>query len=70
MSNRRSLQIAECVKVRNMMFLLTTNEADEESARAAFLHLADCPTCREALAEHVRLTAALFGTLGQRSGKG
>ena len=51
-----------------MMFLLTTNEADEESAKAAFLHLADCELCRAALAEHVKLTAALFGSLGRREG--
>lgn len=52
-----------------MMFLLTTNEADEESAKFAFLHLAECELCRSALAEHVKLTAALFGTLGDRDSK-
>jgi len=46
------------------MFLITTNELSDEEAQQAHLHLAECKACRAALAEHVKLSAALFGVLG------
>ena len=62
--SRRILRNPTCKELREQMFLLTTNELEDKEAKQAFLHLAECPACREALAEHVKLTAALFGTMG------
>lgn len=58
-----------CARVREQLFLLTTNELEGEDAKEAFTHLAECPDCRQALAEHVKLAAALFGTLGKSTHK-
>ncbi|MBS1717685.1 MAG: zf-HC2 domain-containing protein [Armatimonadetes bacterium] len=52
-----------CEQVRDLMFLVVTNDLDEKSAEQAFVHLAGCPACRQVMAEHVKLAAALFGTL-------
>ena len=60
--SRRIVADPTCLKVRDQMFLLTTNELSNEEAKVAYMHLADCPKCRKALAEHVTLAAALFGT--------
>ncbi len=56
---------AECQEVREQMFLLATNDLEDDKAEAAYLHLSRCPGCREAMAEHVRLAAAMFGVLGK-----
>lgn len=62
--SRRTLQDPLCHVIRDNMFLLTTNELPDEEAKAAYLHLSECPKCRRALAEHVKLVGALFGTMG------
>lgn len=54
-----------CQEVRDLMFLIATNELEDEVAEKAFLHMAHCPDCREALAEHVKIAAALIGTMGK-----
>ncbi len=53
-----------CEEVRDQMFLLATNDLDDAEAFTAYTHLAGCAECRKAMAEHVKLAAALFGTLG------
>lgn len=65
--SRRPVNTAVCHKVREQMFLMATNELSDEDARIAYNHLAECPRCRKALAEHVTLAAALFGTLSKRT---
>ena len=62
--SRRTLHDPVCHSIRDKMFLLTTNELPDEEAKAAYLHLSECPNCRRALAEHVKLVGALFGTMG------
>lgn len=47
-----------CEDVRDVLYLLVTNELGEETD-AVCLHLTGCKDCRVALAEHIRLAGRL-----------
>lgn len=48
-----------CEDVRDLLYLFVTNELEEEESQLVCSHLLACAECREAMAEHVKLSGAL-----------
>lgn len=52
-----------CEDVRDLLYLLLTNELEPEETEQVLLHLAKCPGCLAALAQHAKLAGTLEQTL-------
>jgi hypothetical protein len=48
-----------CEDVRDLLYLFLTNELEEGESQQVCTHLLECGSCREAMAEHVKLSGAL-----------
>jgi anti-sigma factor RsiW len=48
-----------CEDVRDLLYLFVTNELDEDESQQVCTHLLSCAECRQAMAEHVKLTGAM-----------
>jgi anti-sigma factor RsiW len=49
----------KCEDVRDLLYLFITNELEEGEAQQVCTHLLACAECREAMAEHVKLSGSL-----------
>ncbi len=48
-----------CEEVCDLLYLFVTNELEDEESRQVCAHLFECTDCKQALAEHVKLSGAL-----------
>lgn len=48
-----------CEDARDLLYLFITNDLEEKEAQQVCTHLLNCEACREAMAEHVKLSGAL-----------
>ena len=48
-----------CEDTRDLLYLFTCNELEDDEAKQVADHLAGCPDCRKALAEHVKVSGSL-----------
>ena len=48
-----------CEEVLDLLHDFVANELEDEDLRPVLRHLGDCPSCRLAMAEHVRLLGVL-----------
>jgi hypothetical protein len=48
-----------CDDVRDLLYLFLNNEMEDNESQQVCGHLFDCGDCRQAMAEHVKLSGAL-----------
>jgi len=48
-----------CEDVCDLLYLFLTNELEEDESQQVCSHLFECPECRKAMAEHVKLNGSL-----------
>ena len=48
-----------CDDVRDLLHAFVSNELENDDLKQVLAHLADCESCRKAIAEHVRLAGKL-----------
>ena len=52
-----------CEDTRDLLYLFLNNELEDDESRLVCAHLLECGECRQAMAEHVKLSGVLKRTL-------